>query len=279
MLRVEKLKKKIGNFTLEDISFELKDGFIMGLIGPNGSGKTTLIKSILGLLIPDEGIVEFDGKLILDDEIMVKNNIGFVYDDLNFYSHLKVKDFEKLISNMYMNFNSSLFNIYLQKFNISKKSIIGSLSKGESMRLMLANALSHNAKLLILDEPTAGLDLVVRKEILNLLQEVIEEGSRSVLFSTHITSDLDEISDYITFINNGKLIFSTDMESIKDNYRIIRGTKEELESKNINFINIKKNPYFYEGFFVDNYDKDVKESEGVTLDDIMYHYLKGDGNV
>lgn len=279
MLRVEGLKKKVGDFILDDISFELKDGFIMGLIGPNGSGKTTLIKSILGLLIPDKGSVEFDGKVILDDEIMVKNNIGFVYDDLNFYSNLKVKDFEKLISNMYINFNSSIFNGYLERFNISKKSIIGSLSKGESMRLMLANALSHNARLLILDEPTAGLDLAVRKDILNILQEAIEDGDVSVLLSTHITSDLDSIADYITFINNGKLIFSRDMESIKEKYRIIRGTKEELESKNINFINIKKTPYFYEGFFINNIDKDIEESERVTLDDIMYHYLKGDGNV
>ncbi|ATD54467.1 ABC transporter ATP-binding protein [Clostridium chauvoei] len=279
MLRVEGLKKKVGDFILDDISFELKDGFIMGLIGPNGSGKTTLIKSILGLLIPYKGSIEFDGKVILDDEIMVKNNIGFVYDDLNFYSNLKVKDFEKLISNMYINFNSSIFNGYLERFNISKKSIIGSLSKGESMRLMLANALSHNARLLILDEPTAGLDLAVRKDILNILQEAIEDGDVSVLLSTHITSDLDSIADYITFINNGKLIFSRDMESIKDKYRIIRGTKEELESKNINFINIKKTPYFYEGFFINNIDKDIEESERVTLDDIMYHYLKGDGNV
>lgn len=276
MIKVENLCKRRGEFKLENISFELKEGYIMGLIGPNGSGKTTLIKLILGLLKADEGEIKIFDKDIFEDEIYVKDNIGFVFDNFNFYQHLNIKDYKRILKNSYSKFDENLFNSYIESFGIKNKSYIGNLSKGETIKVMVAGALSHDAKLIVLDEPTAGLDPLARKDILKLLQEVIEDGSKSVIISTHITSDLDGITDYITFINNGKLIFTEDMEWIRERFRLFRGSKEELKNSYLNFISIKKNKYFEEGLFVNNKDL-VNENISIpTLEDIMYHYIKGE---
>lgn len=276
MIRVNKVSKNRGNFKLEDISFDLKEGYIMGLIGPNGSGKTTLIKLLLGLIKPDEGEIKIFDKDIFEEEIYVKNNIGFVFDNFNFYEHLNIKDYKKVLKNTYSKFNENLFDSYIENFEIKNKSYIGNLSNGEAIKVMFAGALSHDAKLIILDEPTAGLDPIVRKDILNLLQEVIEDGSKSVIISTHITSDLDGIADYITFINKGKLIFTEDMEWIRERFRLFRGSKEELENSNLNFISIKKNKYYEEGLFINRKDLVSENISTPTLEDIMYHYIKGE---
>lgn len=276
MIRVENLSKTRESFKLENISFELKEGYIMGLVGPNGSGKTTLIKMLLGLVKSDEGEIKIFDKDIYKEEIFIKESIGFVFDNFNFYQHLKIKDYKKILKYSYSKFNEKLFDSYIENFGIKNRSYIGNLSKGEAIKVMLAGALSHDAKLIILDEPTAGLDPIVRKDILRLLQEVIEDGNRSVIISTHITSDLDGIADYITFINKGKLIFSEDMEWIKERFRIFRGSKEELENSNLNFISYKKNKYYEEGLFI---NKEGLNSENISvpsLEDIMYHYIRGE---
>lgn len=276
MVRVENLTKTRGEFKLENISFELKEGFIMGLVGPNGSGKTTLIKMLLGLIKADSGEIKIFDKDIFEDEVYIKDNIGFVYDNLNFYSHLKVKDFKRIVSNFYSKFNSDIFDSYIDRFRISDKTVLGNLSKGEAIKVMIANALSHDAKLLILDETTAGLDPIIRKEILRLLQETIEDGNRSVIISTHITSDLDGIADYITFINKGKLVLSEDMEYIKDRYRLFRGSKEELENSNLNFISRRESKYYHEGLFINRKGLDNENISIPSLEDIIYHYAKGE---
>lgn len=276
MVKVENLCKRRGEFKLENISFELKEGYIMGLIGPNGSGKTTLIKLILGLLKADEGYIKIFNKNIFEDEVYIKDNIGFVFDNFNFYQHLNIKDYKRILRNSYSKFDEKVFDSYMEGFGIKNKSYIGNLSKGEAIKVMVAGALSHDARLIVLDEPTAGLDPLVRKDILKLLQEVIEDGNKSVIISTHITSDLDGIADYITFINKGKLIFTEDMEWIKERFRLFRGSKEELENSNLNFISIKKNKYFEEGLFVNNKDLVNENISTPTLEDIMYHYIKGE---
>lgn len=276
MVKVENISKTRDKFKLKDISFEVKEGYIMGLVGPNGSGKTTLIKMLLGLIKTDEGKIRIFDKDIFEDEIYIKDNIGFVFDNLNFYGHLKVNDFKNIVSKSYSKFNSETFDFYLDKFNINKKSYISNLSKGEAIKLMIANSISHDAKLLILDEPTAGLDPIIRKEILSILQETIEDGNRSVIISTHITSDLDGIADYITFINKGKLVFSKDMETIHDKYRIFRGSKEELEESKLDFISKKETKYYIEGLFINEKDLDNENISIPTLEDIMFHYIKGE---
>ena len=276
MVKIENLSKSIGEFNLKNISFELKEGYIMGLIGPNGSGKTTLIKLILGLLKADEGDIKIFDKNIFEDEVYVKDNIGFVFDNFNFYQHLNIKDYKRILKNSYSKFNEKLFDSYIESFGIRSKSYIGNLSKGEAIKVMVAGALSHDARLIVLDEPTAGLDPLVRNDILKLLQEVIEDGKKSVIISTHITSDLDGIADYITFINKGKLIFTEDMEWIRERFRLFRGSRNELENSKLNFISIKKNKYYEEGLFVNRKDLVSENISTPTLEDIMYHYIKGE---
>ena len=276
MLRVENLSKKFDNFQLNNITFSLEEGFIMGLMGPNGSGKTTLIKLIMGLLQPDEGKVYFKGKDISENPKEFKENIGFVYDNLYFYEHLKVKDFMNMISGFYKNFDKEKFENYLLKFNIKKNLKISSLSKGQSIKLMLAKALAHDAKLLILDEPTSGLDPIFRKEMIHILQEELESGDKSIIISTHIIQDLSRSADYITFINNGELVFSEDKDKISENYKVIKGSKEELDDISEMIINRKDTPYYSEALIIDKYDTIQNENiQNADLEDIIYYYGKG----
>ena len=288
MLKVENVSKDFKHFKLENINLNLEEGFIMGLIGPNGSGKTTLIKMIMGLLEADSGSITIFNKNIDESPIEIKNDIGFVYDNLDFYDNMKVKDFKKINSIFYKKFNNKVFDDYLKKFDINRNSYIKTLSKGQSAKLMLANALSHDAKLLILDEPTAGLDPVVRKEVLGYLQEFIENGDKSVIISTHNTDELDKIADYITFINKGKQVFSIDKESLRESYKIIKGSKEQIESMNTNVISKKHFRYFSEALVkIDEsleHFNEIKDMNNDTIktpniEDIMCYYAEEDLDV
>lgn len=283
MLKVENINKNLGNFKLENINLNLEEGFIMGIVGPNGSGKTTLMKLIMGLLEADEGSIKIFDKYIKDYPIDIKNDIGFVYDSLEFYPHLKIKDFKKIMKLMYKKFDENKFNTYLNKFNLNDKLTIKHLSKGESVKLMLANSLSHDAKLLILDEPTAGLDPIIRKEILGYLQEFIEEGKKSVIISTHNTEELDKIADYITFINRGKQVFTMDKESLIEDYKIVRASREELEKLSKYIIGMKNNKYYSEALIkLDTMEAinilknmEISSIENSVIEDVMYYYIEG----
>lgn len=277
MLKLEGVSKIFDNFKLEDISFELEEGFIMGLIGPNGSGKTTLIKLMMNLLNCDSGEIYFMGENIKSNPKKFKDNIGFIYDDLYFYENLKVSDFKKTVSSFYSKFDDIKFDDYLNRFNISKNTKIGKLSKGQKIKLMLAKSISHNAKLLILDEPTSGLDPIFIREMISLLQEELENGDKSVIFSTHITQDLEQAADYITFINDGKLVFSHSKEFIDENYKIIKGSKEELE--NIDFVGKIDSAYYSEGLFIKKgYSVGSTRENRASLEEIIYYYGKGSKN-
>lgn len=280
MLRIENVSKKFDNFQLKNISFHLKEGFIMGLIGPNGSGKTTLIKLIMNLLQADEGKIYFQGKDISENPKEFKENVGFVYDNLYFYEHLKVKDFKNIVSSFYSNFDDDKFDNYLLKFKIDKNTKIKYLSKGQNIKLMLASALSHNAKLIILDEPTSGLDPIFRKEMIEILQEELENGDKSVIISTHITQDLSRAADYITFINSGELIFSEEKDIITERYKVIRCGKKDLNNLGIDLINKKDTDYYSEGLFIDDENKiNGLNIQKASIEDIIYYYGKGLENV
>lgn len=282
MLKIENLNKDLGNFKLKDINLELPQGYIMGLIGPNGSGKTTLIKLIMDLVDYDSGDIKVFGKSMKDSSEEIKNKIGFVYDSLNFYPHVSVKDFKNISNYFYKDFNKAKFDEYLTRFDINPKLKIKNLSKGQSAKLMLANALSHNARLLILDEPTAGLDPVVRKEVLMYLQEFIEEENTSVLICTHNTDELDKIADYITFINKGEVIFSRDKESLREEYRVVRGSKEDLQILD-KIIGINHQKYYSEALVKIENEEDYKvilqyvdenNIKTPTIEEFMYYYTK-----
>lgn len=221
-LEVTNLSKSFDSFQLHNISFTLPKGYIMGLIGPNGSGKTTTIKLILNMLGRTGGTVKVMGLDNITEEQKVKSELGVVFDTNYFSDDWKVSQVEKSISVFYPNWNRQKFADMLRKFHIAPTKKVKELSKGMQMKLMLACAFSYDAKLLILDEPTSGLDPVSRDELLKILSEYIEDGEHSVLFSTHITGDLERAADYITYISYGELFFTGSKDDFVDMFRIVK---------------------------------------------------------
>ena len=230
-LEVNDLSKHFKDFELRDISFSLPKGYIMGLIGPNGSGKTTTIKLILNMMKRESGEVRIMGLDNLSFEKTVKSDVGAVFDSNCFCGDWTAAQTERSVSVFYKNWDRAKFSSLLKKFGIAPKTKVKALSKGMQMKLMLACAFSYNAKLLILDEPTGGLDPVSRDELLNILSEYIEDGEHSVLFSTHITSDLERVADYITYINGGELFYSGSKDDLVNMYCIAKGGREELSPR------------------------------------------------
>lgn len=229
-LEVRNLSKSFKGFQLQDITFTLPKGYIMGLIGPNGSGKTTTIKLILNMLKRTNGEVKILGLDNITNEQEAKRNLGVVFDSNYFSDEWKISQVEKSVSVFYENWNTQKFSEALKKYHIPPSKKVKELSKGMQMKLMLACAFSYDAKLLILDEPTSGLDPVSRDELLHILSEYIEDGEHSVLFSTHITGDLERAADYITYISYGELFFSGGKDEFIDSFRIVKGGCEELSA-------------------------------------------------
>lgn len=255
ILEIKNLSKDYVGFKLDNVSFNLKKGYIMGFIGPNGSGKTTTIKLIMNLIKRTSGEIKVFGLDNLEDEKEVKYKIGFVYDDANFYENFSINKNAKIIANFYDNWNWEVFNNYMERFKIDKNQKFKDLSKGMKMKFSLSLALSHDADLLIMDEPTSGLDPIFRHEIINILQEYIEDGNRSILFSTHIISDIEKMADYITYINDGKIVFSEEKTKLEDTYRIVKGGLDILDSiLKDEFISVIKNKYGFSGL-TRNYNK------------------------
>lgn len=210
-LELKNVCKSFRDFTLNNISFTLPQGYIMGLVGPNGAGKTTTIQLILNMLEKDAGKILVFGKDNVVSEKEIKQDIGIVFDSIFYVDSWTVKDTEKAVSIFYNNWRHDIFNDMVKRFDLPLNKKLGELSRGMQMKLMLACAFSHDAKLLILDEPTSGLDPLTRDEFLEILQDYIRDGQRSVLFSTHITTDLERVADYITLINRGNMIFTGSM--------------------------------------------------------------------
>lgn len=285
ILEVKNLRKNYKDFSLKDVSFKLDRGYIMGFIGQNGTGKSTTIKLIMNLLKRDGGEIKIFGKDNIKHEIEVKNKIGFVYDECYFYEELTVLEMKEIIASFYKEWDDDLFSKYIKEFDIPPKKKIKDLSKGMKMKFSLSIALSHNADLLIMDEPTSGLDPVVRSEILDILSDTIQDENKSVFFSTHITSDLDKIADYIILIDNGEIVLSAAKDDILDNYGLVKGSKELLDDEmKKKFIGIKVNNFGFEGLVNDK--KQMKRIFGdraliekPTLEDIMLYHTRRDFNV
>ncbi len=284
ILEINNLRKEYSNFILKDISFELKEGYIMGFIGPNGAGKSTTIKLIMNLIKRDRGKIKLFGKDNRKFDTEIKEKIGFVYDQNFFYEELTLKQMKSVISPYYKTWNNHVFHNYMKRFNLDSNKKIKELSKGMQMKYSLAIALSHNSDLIIMDEPTSGLDPIFRSELLDILSEIIQNEKKSIFFSTHITTDLEKIADYITFINNGEIIFSKTKDEILQDYRIVKGSNKllhtELKSK---FINIKKNKFGFTA--LTNNIKTLKSSyendlifEKPTIDDIMLYTIRRNKN-
>lgn len=230
ILTVSHLTKKYNDFILDDVSFQIPRGTICGLIGENGAGKTTTISAILNMVTPDSGSIQIFGLDHIEGERTIKEKLGVVLDELNQVPHLYCKDIDTIMRKIYKDWDSELFSQYLKKFQLPVKKKIKELSKGMNVKLNFAIALSHHAEFLILDEATSGLDPVMRDEILGLLQEFIMDERHSVLLSTHITSDLDKVADYIIFMHEGKIQFVRSKEEIENHYGVLQCRKDFFEA-------------------------------------------------
>lgn len=229
ILEVSNLLKRIEKLQFENIDIKLEPGYIMGLIGPNGSGKTTLILTLLGLYKPQEGNIKICGYDMAEQEKQAKDCIGFVLDDNPFPEALSAMDNAKMYGRYYSEWDPGSFEFYCKHFEVDRKKPLRKLSKGNRMKFQLAFALSHNAKLLIMDEPTSGLDPVFRRELMEIMSDIISDGERSILYSTHLTEELDKLADYITFIQNGKQLFSLSKEELLERYGLLRGSVKQLK--------------------------------------------------
>ena len=228
VLEINNITKDYKKFKIDNISFNLPKGYIMGFIGANGAGKTTTIKLILNMIKRDSGEIKVFGLDNIREEERIKEQIGVVFDECYYLEDWTLNDVEKAVSMFYKNWNSSIYEKYLKEFNLARDKKVKDLSRGMRMKLMIAVAFSHEAKLLILDEPTSGLDPVARDEFLDILRDYIEDEEKSVIFSSHITSDIEKIADYITYINNGKIIFTGEKDEFLEKYCIIKGGKEDI---------------------------------------------------
>lgn len=281
VIEIRNLTKTYPEFTVDQVSLDVKQGYITGLIGPNGVGKSTLIKMMLGMIRPDSGSVKILGCDMPEQEVDIKQRIGIVSDDCFYYDHLTIRDMKKVIAPFYKKWNEQKFNNYLEQFELSPNKKIEQLSKGMKVKFALAVAFSHEAELLIMDEPTSGLDPVFRREMLDILADMMQNERNSIIFSTHITTDLDRIADYIAFINRGKLVFNEAKDDVLDRYVIVKGDSQLLDSDvRKKFIGIRETAFGFEGL-VDN----RQEAEHLfgnyavlnkpSLEDIVYFTTKG----
>ncbi len=281
MLKLKNIYKDYYDFEFElkNISFELEEGYIMGLIGPNGAGKTTIINLIMNLIKPTQGEIEIFGKEnILENNEYIKDNIGFVFDKSIYPEYLNLDKLEYIHKNIYSNFDKEYFDELVDRFKISKFKNLKDQSKGNIMRTQIVLALSHNAKFIIMDEPSQGLDPVVRRELLKVLREYRERTNAAILFSTHITEDLEQIADYITFINKGELVFTSDIETLRDKYKILKTTIENKKLYNTqSFIGFDENEFYFSGLIEKQNIKNIADGDvlrDATIQDIMYYYGK-----
>jgi len=278
-LEVENLCKTYGDFKLDSVSFALPEGYIMGFVGQNGAGKTTTIRLIMNMANREKGEIRIFGLDNLKDELAVKQQLAAVFDEIFFVDTWRVKEVEKAIRGFYNEWDSGLYNNYIKQFELPGDKRVKDLSRGMKMKLMLAVAMCHGAKLLILDEPTSGLDPVARDELLGILKEYVSDGEKSVFFSTHITSDLEKIADYITVIEHGRIFYTGSEHGLLEHFRIAKGSTADLtvELKK-NLIGMSVTATGFTGMIRSSELEGLPESvttEPPTIDEILVFISKG----
>jgi len=274
-IEVKGISKKYSKFELDDITLTVPCGTVMGFIGENGAGKTTTIKAVLGLMKPDSGSVTVMGEDASKLSKDVKERIGVVFDGLTFPKSLNAMQLDKVLGGIYKAWNSEVFFGYINRFGLPLKKKFSTYSRGMEMRLSLAAALSHDPQLLVLDEPTSGLDPVMRSEVLDIFLEFMQDESHSILLSTHITSDLEHIADYITFIHKGRLVFTEERNEMHDKYRVLKCTEEQLSRiDKADIIGIRKTRFTCE-VLTEHADKYPDITADIpSIDEIMVFYVR-----
>jgi ABC-2 type transport system ATP-binding protein len=281
ILEVKDLCRDFGGFKLDGVTFGLPKGSVMGFIGENGAGKTTTIKLMLNMIRKDSGDVRILGLDHIENEQDIKQHIGVVLDENHFHEALKASDISAVMKNIFTEWDDGLFKKYLKKFGVTEDKTVKELSKGTKTKLSLSAALAHRPKLLILDEATGGLDPVIRSEILDIFLDVIQDEERAVFLSTHITSDLERIADYVTLIHEGRIVFSRPKDELKYGYGILKcGVADFERLDKANAEGYRKSRFGYEVLVKDR-NKAAHQYPGLiidpaTIEDIMLFYVRSE---
>ena len=281
VLTVLGLTKKYKEFSLWDISFEVPRGTIVGLIGENGAGKSTTLNAILGVVHKDAGEISIMGNPIEELKPDMKEKIGVVFDGTNFSEELTPKKLNKVLKGIYASWDEDFFVSLLKKLSLPLQKKIKSFSKGMKAKLSIAVAFAHHPKLLILDEATSGLDPIVRDDILDMFLDFVQDEENSILVSSHITTDLEKVADYIVFIHEGRLIFSKPKDELLESYGIVKcgaAQFDALDKQDI--IAYRKQDYEWQVFVADRHSAEKKYPKAMvipaTIDEIMLLYVKGE---
>ena len=279
-IEIEHLTKVFKDFSLNHVSLKIPKGTVVGIIGENGAGKSTLIQSILGIVDSQYDKLTYFGKDFKQNEKNIKEDLAVIFDTTHYDLELTPRWIERILSHTFQNWNHELYQSYLQKFELPYDKKIKLFSRGMKMKLEFAIAFSHDAKILILDEATSGLDPIIRDEILNLIRAFTEDENHTVLISSHITSDLDKIADYIAYLYKGKCIFMQTYDEMNENYGIIHGTKDLLNTLSQDDIVA----YIQEPYSISILVKNRQQIQSVfqdleitrpTIEEIMLFYAKG----
>ncbi|MCL2426750.1 MAG: ABC transporter ATP-binding protein [Oscillospiraceae bacterium] len=283
ILEVQNLTKTYekSDFSLNNVSFSIPSGSIMGFVGENGSGKTTTIGCILNTLIKDSGTVKIFGKEVADDSTDIRNDIGVVYDTNCFPEHLTPANISSAMRQIYSKWDNELFKEHLRKFKLPEKQKIKAFSRGMTMKLGVSVALAHHPKLLILDEATSGLDPIVRDDILDTFLDFVQDESHSIFLSSHITSDLEKVADYITFIHDGSIILSEKKDDLIYNYGVMRCKAAQFEEiDRADMLAYRKHDYQIDVLVSDRKAVEKKYRDvvidNISIEEIMLMLVKGE---
>lgn len=280
-IQIQNLSKVYEDFSLKNITLNIPKGSILGLVGANGAGKSTMIQALLGLIRSEYDAIKILGKDLQTQEKEIKEDIAVIYDVSHYNLQYTPKFIGSMLQKVYQNWDMERYHGYLKRFGLPEDKRLKTFSKGMKMKLEFAIAFSHAPKILILDEATSGLDPVFRDEILELIREFTEEEEHTVLISSHITSDLDKVADYIALIHDGTLQFVKTYDEIRDGYGILHCGKDFFETlREEDIVSFKKEPYEYK-VLVKNKNEILRvfpelEMERASVEDIMLFYVKGE---
>jgi ABC-2 type transport system ATP-binding protein len=277
ILEIKNLSKKYDDFALDNVNITLPKGSIMGFIGENGAGKSTTIKLILDLIHRDSGKISIFGWDNIEYENKIKEDIGVVFEENNLPENMTITDVSIVMRNIYKNWDSKVFNSFMKEFSLPAKKTIKEFSRGMKMKLSIAVALSHHAKLLILDEATSGLDPIIREEILDMFLEFIQDEEHSIFASSHIISDLEKVADYITFIHKGKILFSESKDNLLYKYGILKCRASEFEIIDKSIVaGYRKSKFGVEALVLKDKIKGKHIIDHASIEDIMLFSIKGE---